>query len=262
MTHEPGTEFRQTLLALERERERGHDYLSYHRRRFQHVLEVCRREVPDPGASVLDVGPSQLSRLLADRYAHVVTLGFASGAWGHERVEGGRAPDGHIEFDLNEAVRRGRVPDDRTFDLVVFAETLEHLHAAPELVMRLLRGVLRPNGVLVCQTPNAAALHKRVKLALGAHPFERIRIDERNPGHFREYTRAELLDIARVAGFHPIAHEYRDDFGRPAGSGPLTALAFAVHRAAAALVPSFRRGQTVVLRRDDAPAGEGGGVAR
>jgi 2-polyprenyl-3-methyl-5-hydroxy-6-metoxy-1,4-benzoquinol methylase len=251
VTREPEHEFKHALLALERERERGHDYLSYHRRRFQHVLDVCLRVVPDAGASVLDVGPSQLSRMLADRYAHVVTLGFTSGQWGHERIQGGREPDGHIEFDLNDSVRVARVSDPRRFDLVVFAETLEHLHAAPELVLRLLRELMKPHGVLVCQTPNAAALHKRVKLALGAHPYERIRIDERNPGHFREYTKAELLAIARVAGFAPLAHEYRDYFGRPDGGGPLTALAFALYRVVAAVVPSFRRGQTLVLRRDD-----------
>ena len=257
MTHEPEHEFKRALLALERERERAHDYLSYHRHRFQHVLGVCAREVPDARASVLDVGPSQLSRMLADRYADVVTLGLSSGQWGHERVQGGREPDGHIEFDLNECVRTARVPYPRQFDLVVFAETLEHLHAAPELVLRLLRQLMKPDGVLVCQTPNAAALHKRVKLALGVHPYERIRIDERNPGHFREYTKAELLAIAQVSGFDPVAHEYRDYFGRPARGGPLTALAFALHRVAAAAVPSFRRGQTLVLRRDDRREREG-----
>lgn len=247
-----GVGFRRTLLAREREQQAAHDYLSYHRPRFEYVLDLCRRIVPDPAASVLDVGPSQLSRLLAGHYATVVTLGLAPGGWAHERADGGREPDGHIELDLNDAVRIDRIADERRFDLVVFAETIEHLHAAPELVLRLLRGLMKPDALLVCQTPNAAALHKRLKLAAGRHPYERIRVDARNPGHFREYTRAELLEIGRVAGLQPVLHEYRDYFGPPTGGGAVAGLAFAIHRVAAALVPSFRRGQTLVLRRGPA----------
>jgi hypothetical protein len=33
------------------------------------------------------------------------------------------------------------------------------------------------------------------------NPFERIRLDRSNPGHFREYTLAELLDMLTRAGF-------------------------------------------------------------
>lgn len=243
-------EFKTQLLVRERERESEHDYLAYHSRRFAYVFNLCKCEVPDQMASVLDIGRSQLSSLLASYYRSVVTLGFLHGDWGHERVAHGREPDDHIEFDLNDAMRVDRIPDQRRFDLIVFAETIEHLHAAPELVLHLLGAMLKPGGLIVCQTPNAAAVHKRLKLLAGLHPYERIRIDERNPGHFREYTKAELVAMARVAGLVAVRHEFVEYFGRPQAGGALARAGFAAYRAASALAPSFRRGQTVILRAD------------
>jgi hypothetical protein len=53
----------------------------------------------------------------------------------------------------------------------------------------------------VLQTPNAASLRKRIKLLIGRNPYERIRVDRSNPGHFREYTVNELRSIVSGAGF-------------------------------------------------------------
>lgn len=161
---------------------------------------------------------------------------------------GGREPDSHIEFDLNRAAQGEEIPTDRRFDLVVFAETLEHLHAAPELVFMTLRGLLKPDGVIICQTPNAAALPKRIRLVMGKNPYERIRIDERNPGHFREYTRNELEDIANLSDFRIVFHEYTDYFGISPGLPILKRTAFLAYRTISSIIPSFRRGQTAILR--------------
>lgn len=241
--------FKRALLADETARVARHDYLAYHRKRFQYVLDVCKRYVPSRTAAVMDVGPSQLSRSLAAYYDDVTTLGFKSGEWAHERSLDGGEPTRHVEFDLDEVVM-GRTPEAlRQYDLVVFAETLEHLHAAPELVLRMLRDLMRPGATLVCQTPNAAALHKRVRLLFGRHPYERIRIDERNPGHFREYTKRELIELSGVAGLEVVSHEYAEYFGRPESGGAAGRLAFAVYRWIGAAVPSLRRGQTLVARR-------------
>jgi hypothetical protein len=54
---------------------------------------------------------------------------------------------------------------------IVFAEVIEHLFTAPELVLAYLHELLVPRGQLLLQTPNAASLRKRLKLALGRNPF-------------------------------------------------------------------------------------------
>jgi len=105
-------------------------------------------------------------------------------------------------FDLNDSQDQRQWRSDLgPYDLIVFAEVIEHLYTAPERVLRFLHSLLAPGGALILQTPNAAALRKRLKLLAGRNPYERIRPDRSNPGHFREYTVAELLGILGQTGF-------------------------------------------------------------
>ena len=46
--------------------------------------------------------------------------------------------------------------DDDSFDVVLFCEIIEHLTADPIASLREIKRVLRPDGVLVLTTPNAA----------------------------------------------------------------------------------------------------------
>lgn len=175
-------------------------YLAFHRPRFQFLIAILRQRVRDAGCRVLDVGTSPLTSLLSRE------LGMAIDSLGLEE-------DGHVEdkevglirhhrFDLNDAQERERWRADLgPYDVIVFAEVIEHLYTAPELVLGYLRTLLAPGGLLLLQTPNALALRKRVKMLLGRHPFERIRIARDNPGHFREYTEGELRELVASAGF-------------------------------------------------------------
>ena len=176
---------------------RGGDegYAAYHAPRYAYVLELLKKYGARPGSKLLDVGPSRLTGLIREQLgAQVDTLGF-----GEDRQEHGAR---HFGFDLNLAQRR---EDWRTdlprYDFVVMAEVLEHLHTAPQLVLAFIKTLLAEDGVLLLQTPNAASLPKRLKLLLGRNPFEMIRTDPQNPGHFREYTRKELSHLASSLGF-------------------------------------------------------------
>jgi len=61
----------------------------------------------------------------------------------------------HIVFDLNDTQTIEAIPTDIRFNLIVFAEVIEHLHTAPELVLHALCNLLTDDGIIVCQTPNA-----------------------------------------------------------------------------------------------------------
>jgi 2-polyprenyl-3-methyl-5-hydroxy-6-metoxy-1,4-benzoquinol methylase len=184
---------------------RGDDqgYLAFHAPRYVHVLRRLAERRVGPDARVLDIGPSRLTTLIHQQFGCTVdSLGF-----GADRVtETGR----HYEFDLNRAQARAdwRLGLPR-YDAVVMAEVLEHLHTAPQLVMRFVRTFVADHGLVLLQTPNAASLSKRLKLLLGRNPFEMIRVDTTNPGHFREYTLAELHRIARETGFAVARAETR-----------------------------------------------------
>jgi 2-polyprenyl-3-methyl-5-hydroxy-6-metoxy-1,4-benzoquinol methylase len=173
-------------------------YARFHRPRFTFLIDVLRPYVRRPGVRILDVGPSPLTPLMSrELRLPVESLGLEP-----EESDPKEARHRHHSFDLNDAQYRERWRTNLgPYDIVVFAEVVEHLYTAPDLVLAYLRQLLAPGGILLLQTPNAAALRKRVKLALGLNPFERIRLDRSNPGHFREYTLAELLDMLTRAGF-------------------------------------------------------------
>lgn len=208
-------------------------YEQYHSRRFGYLMRAVDA-VASPGSAILDIGRGPFTSMLSKRYADVTTLGFACGS------------AGHIAYDLNTAARQP-IPTDRQFDVVVFAEVIEHLHTAPETVLSRLREIIRPGGHLILQTPNAADLLKRLKLLTGRNPYERIRQDTGNPGHFREYTRAELITLASEAGYTVVSHSYGEYFGCY-DRGWRGVVGLPILRAVAALVPSLARGQTLVLR--------------
>jgi SAM-dependent methyltransferase len=239
-----------TLLAEERQAQAGHDYLAYHRERFDYVMEKCRELCSDPAAEVLDIGRSDLSRRLLKVYGRVTTLGLPLSdheQFGHEAGLGaadGKSYAGHIVFDLNDAQTVEQIDTQRKFDLIVFAETIEHLYTAPELVLGLLATLLAPGGMIICQTPNASALQRRIMMLLGRNPYERLRIDAGNRGHIREYTRAELVMIGQRAGLETVWHEYRNYFGVQGGWAKKV-----TQKMVAALYPPLARGQTIVYKR-------------
>lgn len=171
-------------------------YWSLHRCRFQWLADFACRYAPE-GADyrLLDVGNSFQTVLFKSLlpYAQVDTLGFYD-----HRFSAGEGST-HIEMDLNDAYFSDRWPatSEAGYDLIVFAEVIEHLYTSPEQILNCLRRLLRPGGRILVQTPNAAALKKRLKLLGGKNPYELIRLDRGNPGHFRELTVGDLRRYAK-----------------------------------------------------------------
>jgi hypothetical protein len=130
--------------------------------------------------------------------AAIDTLGFLDDRFASQ--ERGR----HIEFDLNDSEFESRWPAVQEYDLIVLAEVLEHLHVSTAHVLAFLSTLMKPEGSLLLQTPNAARLRNRLELLSGRNPFELIRPDRWNPGHFREYTLSELETLAEDAGLRPV----------------------------------------------------------
>jgi hypothetical protein len=226
-------------------------YAKFHRPRFEFLIDVLRPYAGRPGARILDVGPSPLTPLISEQLgAAVETLGL--------EADDERPHHRHHSLDLNDAQYRERWRTDLgPYEVIVFAEVVEHLYTAPDLVVAYLRELLGAGGVLILQTPNAAALRKRVKLALGSNPFERIRIDRSNPGHFREYTLAELRQILIQAGFaiertwmryYFDARYERHERGDEPPSRIKGRLKNVLYRL---LPPSLQEGITIVARRGE-----------
>lgn len=182
--------------GLDAEAER---YWTLHRKRFEWLAEFTLEQ--SRGAEsfrALDVGNSfqtVLLKVLGPSW-QVDTLGYYDHRFSAQ--DGSR----HWEMDLNDAYFEERWPEleGEGYDLIVFAEVIEHLYTSPEQVLNCLKSLLRPGGRILVQTPNAAALKKRLKLLGGRNPYELIRLDRGNPGHFRELTVADLRRYAKLCG--------------------------------------------------------------
>ncbi|MGH3082232.1 MAG: methyltransferase domain-containing protein [Gaiellaceae bacterium] len=164
-------------------------YLRTHSRRYALLLELVAALAPD---TILVVGPSYESVLLREALpdARVDTLGWEDHRFprvGDER---------HVQHDLNDP----DYPELELHDVVICSEVIEHLHISPVPVLRFLGDGLAANGRLVLQTPNATALPKRLRMLLGRNPYEPIRDEPGNPGHFHEYTVGEVRDAVEAAG--------------------------------------------------------------
>jgi len=98
-------------------------------------MQICKKLMPDVKTRVLDIGASQLTVLLKQYYGNVTTLGYpiAEDGGGQRTKEVVSLSLSHITCDLNDAERFEKWPDVKEkFDLIVFAETIEHLKIAPE----------------------------------------------------------------------------------------------------------------------------------
>ncbi|MGM9510913.1 methyltransferase domain-containing protein [Larkinella sp. GY13] len=183
----------------------GDGYTLYHAHRYATTLELLNR-FSAPDTPLLDIGVSRLTDILKTRFKRPIhTLGFE---------KEGPTPYGHHYFyNLNDC----QFPDRYRTDLpqygaIVMAEVIEHLYTSPLLVYPFLKSVLQKDGIFIVQTPNAVALHKRVKMILGQNPYELIRTQHDNPGHFREYTAEELCRYGQQAGLTPIHVSFNNYF--------------------------------------------------
>ena len=207
-------------------------YLRTHRRRYAVLLELIEGLAP---SRILVVGPSFESALLRERFpdATVNTLG-----WLDHRFPL-REGEQHVQLDLNADER----PELERHDVVVCCEVIEHLHVPAGPVLGFLATGLAVAGHLVLQTPNATALPKRIRMLLGRNPYEPIRSEPGNPGHFHEYTMTELRAAVEDAGLEItrlLTANYFDHGSRKNRA----------YRAVGPALPrTWREGITVVARR-------------
>ncbi len=91
------------------------------------------------------------------------------------------------------------------FDLVVFAEIIEHLLNDPCKVLREIKRVLKPNGTLILTTANVARLENITRMISGVNIYDPYSGYGPYGRHNREYNRHELGQLLRFEGYEPTA---------------------------------------------------------
>ena len=164
---------------------------------------------------VLDIGPSYQTVIFKKLFPEIAleTMG-----WEDHRYR--PSPDTvHHALDLNHTAMPESCAVPPPVDLILFLEVIEHLHTSPGHILRYLFRCLNPGGIIVITTPNAAFLRNRWRQLKGYNPYELIREDGSNPGHFRELTRTELIKYCQQSGFVVIEAKIRNlhKFGTSTG---------------------------------------------
>jgi SAM-dependent methyltransferase len=90
---------------------------------------------------------------------------------------------------------------DNSFDVVIFAEIIEHLLMDPCNVIREIKRVLKPTGTLVLTTPNVARLENVARMISGTNIYDPYSGYGAYGRHNREYNMHELVSLLNYEGF-------------------------------------------------------------
>ncbi len=92
-----------------------------------------------------------------------------------------------LHLDINNTWKE---LEGQKFDVVVLAETLEHLYY-PDNVMNKITSVLNDDGVLIGSVPNAFNLKNRIRLFFGKKRYTPLQ----DPTHINHFIYSELKDL-------------------------------------------------------------------
>lgn len=111
-----------------------------------------------------------------------------------------------VWFDLNnsEPDRLRTLFSDTTFDVIIFADVLEHL-LDPETTLRGFSKLLKPNGRIVVSLPNVALWRVRLNLLLGHFDYMDYGVLDRT--HLHLYTFKTGKELIRNSGFSVVTEQ-------------------------------------------------------
>lgn len=122
----------------------------------------------------------------------------------YRELGSGEAKSEHFTFQHFNVENDNFPYADNEFDLVIFAEIIEHLLNDPCKVLREIKRVLKPNGTLILTTPNVARLENVTRLISGANIYDPYSGYGPYGRHNREYNRHELDQLLRFEGYEPV----------------------------------------------------------
>lgn len=199
-----------------------HEYLPQHKERFRELFNACSYILADrPEPTLLEFGASEFSafykQLLPGLTFHLSDRPTPQGYIGFTEQVGRRklGCDAYFAIDLEkpEAFYASGGPHLGDYDLIVFAEVLEHLVVNPVDLLSTLLALLKPDGFLYLTTPNLFRAENREKWLALENPQQVFPAADGNwdrHHHHREFAAAELLRFAQQAGGKIVAFYYSD----------------------------------------------------
>ena len=158
-----------------------------------------------------------LWRYIPDSIDRVLDVGCAAGELGAALKEAGKAREVvglelsacaatqarcHLDHVVQGDIESIDVPyPDKYFDLLVYADVLEHLKNPWDLAVRHRR-LLRPGGYVVASLPTVGHVTTLLMLLRQQWRYEELGIMDYT--HLRFFTRSGVLDLFRRAGYREL----------------------------------------------------------
>jgi 2-polyprenyl-3-methyl-5-hydroxy-6-metoxy-1,4-benzoquinol methylase len=179
------------------------DNAYFHKNRYRRLLEIVKE-----GSNILDIGNDKpfLTWMMkkVSSSIDIVILSF--------KVEGNPYDTESIDIE-KEKFGLGK----EVFDLVIFAEVVEHLWRNPSNVFYEINQCLVDGGSLYVTTPNACELHAITNILWMTHPNQRGQYYKTlESGHLHLWTPNDLSTIISEHGIEvqhlctPSPYEYTD----------------------------------------------------
>ncbi len=164
----------------------------------QYSGKVFARYLRD-GESILELGPAEgnMTDILYPRFSgdYMVVDAVASYIEDLKR----KYPDIKGEAALFEEYQPGRL-----FDSIVLGHVLEHVENPVDILARC-KSWLKSEGKIMVSVPNCNSIHRQAAVLMGLQTsVNDLSEMDRTHGHRRVYSRQELSDDFKNAGFHII----------------------------------------------------------
>jgi SAM-dependent methyltransferase len=117
-----------------------------------------------------------------------------------------------VTADLTDFPAVSAAIGEERFDVVIFADVLEHL-PAPADALRRYQQFLRPGGSVIVSLPNVALWSVRFSLILGRWEYQETGVLDRT--HLRFFTRRSARMLLREAGLTTVAATTNPGLVRP-----------------------------------------------
>jgi O-antigen biosynthesis protein len=146
-------------------------------------------------ARVADIGcgPGNIARLLKEQSCTVVGVDASRDALASAAPYCERTVAADLDREELDGVLQGEI-----FDVVVFADVLEHLRD-PGRTLRASKPLLREGGFVVASIPNVAHGAVRLSLLLGRFDYQPLGVLDAT--HLRWFTKRSVLRLFADAGF-------------------------------------------------------------
>lgn len=178
------------------------NYLNQDFKRFVYTLNL----VPDGNGELLEIGsnPYFTSMLLRKHTDYVLshTNYFEDNSDKGKQILRNNITGKVLEFKYeNHNIESDELPFNKTFEVVLFCEVLEHLIDDPMRVLLNIKSLLKPGGMLILTTPNVNRLENISKMIAGINIYDPYSGYGKYGRHNREYNKHELFLFLSHLGF-------------------------------------------------------------